>query len=282
MDLDSYKNVYQCRILLEIDGHTVGYGYGDANDYTVKVNIEDAIEKKYFDKNGAAKLKYSIDALGKYPLLECSEGEKNEIELYLEEGCPDENHIHAIDLGLSVKWACCNVGATKPEEYGGYYAWGETEEKSVYNDVTYKYSHGVDTDDDCFYEESISYDNIGTNISGSQYDVAHIKWGGSWRMPTQAEFYELINNCTSEWTTLNGVIGRKFISTKNSNSIFLPMAGAYEDGDILESGSFGVYWSASLVTGSPNVADGMIFNLNGEETRDIGRCYGLSVRPVSE
>lgn len=279
VDLDSYKNVYQCRILLEIDGHTVGYGYGDVNDYIVKVNIEDAIEKKYFDKNGTAKLKYSIDALGKYPLLECSEGEKGEIELYLEEGCPDDNHVHAIDLGLSVKWACCNVGATKPEEYGNYYAWGETEWKSVYDEVTYKYSHRVDNG---YHGDDWSYDNIGSNISGTQYDVAHVKWGGKWRMPTISEWTELLYNCTSEWTILNGVYGRKFTSRKNGNSIFLPAAGYRNNGYLLSVGSYGFYWSSSLYPDYPLSAYGLYFYSDGMGTYYDRRLLGLSVRPVSE
>ena len=116
--------------------------------------------------------------------------------------CPDGNHPHLIDLGLpsGTKWACCNVGATQPEEYGGYYAWGETEEKEVYSEDTYKY-----------YQNG-SYVNIGSDISGTEYDVAHVNWGSDWVMPTHDEQMELLNNCTSEWTTLNGVNGRKFIS----------------------------------------------------------------------
>lgn len=201
--------------------------------------------------------------------------------------CPDENHIHAIDLGLSVKWACCNVGATRPEEYGGYYAWGETEEKSVYNEVTYKYSHGIDEDGDGWYErygEDVRYDNIGSDISGTQYDVAHVKWGGSWRMPTLAEFEELYNNCTSEWTTLNGVNGTKFTSRKNGNSIFLPVAGCrdYDFGGFYNVGCVGYYWSSSLYTDSPYRAFGMYFNAGPVYTYDYYRYVGQSVRPVSE
>ena len=109
------------------------------------------------------------------------------------------------------------MGASSPEEYGGYYAWGETEEKSVYNEVTYRFAHGVDTDGDGWYEEDFSYDYIGSDISGTQYDVAHVKWGGSWRMPTLSECEELLYNCNTEWTTLNGVKGRKFISRINES-----------------------------------------------------------------
>lgn len=132
------------------------------------------------------------------------------------ESCPDDNHPHAIDLGLpsGTKWACCNVESSSPEGYGGYYAWGETEEKSDYDRYTYKY-----------YNDITGYIiNIGSNISGTQYDVAHVKWGGSWRMPTKDEIEELVNNCTWKWTTYNGVNGQ-LVTAPNGNSIFLPAAG---------------------------------------------------------
>ena len=198
--------------------------------------------------------------------------------------CPDENHVHAIDLGLSVKWACCNVGASKPEEYGGYYAWGETAEKSYYDWDTYRW--GSDFDELSKYCTDSYYGTIdGRTILESGDDVAHVKWGGSWRMPTIAEFDELIDNCTSEWTTLNGVEGRKFTSRKNGNSIFLPAAG-FRDYDYLRGAGFeGLYWSSSLGTYYPYNAYFMYFDDSGivHTSYDCGyRWSGLSVRPVSE
>ena len=91
--------------------------------------------------------------------------------------CPDDNHPHAIDLGLpsGTLWACCNVGADKPESYGGYYAWGETEEKTTYNLSEY------------LYYQNGSYLNLGSEIAGSSYDVAHVMWGGSWMMASKAQ-----------------------------------------------------------------------------------------------
>ena len=96
--------------------------------------------------------------------------------------CPDANHPHMIDLGLpsGTKWACCNVGATKPEDYGGYYAWGETETKYDYSWVTY--SH-------CDRSQSTCY-NLGSSICGTKYDVAHVKWGGNCQMPTYDQCVE--------------------------------------------------------------------------------------------
>lgn len=123
--------------------------------------------------------------------------------------CPDDHHPHLIDLGLpsGTKWACCNVGASKPEDYGGYYAWGETEEKEIYNWSTYQYKG-----------------DIASDISGTQYDVAHVKWGGSWQIPTEEMKNELIQNTIYEWIELNGKYGMKITAT-NGASIFLPAGG---------------------------------------------------------
>ena len=139
-----------------------------------------------------------------------------------------------VDLGLSVNWAGWNVGASSPEQYGGYYAWGETEEKSAYYEETYKY----------YDSKTGRYINIGSNISGTQYDVARQKWGGSWRMPTNAEIDELLK-CTWTWCQYKGVWGQK-VTGPNGNSIFLPAAG-YRYGTSRDyDGSNGAYLSASL------------------------------------
>jgi len=180
----------------------------------------------------------------------------------------------AIDLGLSVKWASHNVGASSPEDYGGYYAWGETEEKSDYGWDTYKY-----------YNNNTGYINIGSNISGTQYDVAHVKWGGSWRMPTRDEIAELVHNCTWKWTTYNGVKGQ-LVTGPNGNSIFLPAAGLRYGTDLSGRGSDGGYWSATLdESGYSHGAYGLYFY----DVRDYyywyddwSRISGFSVRPVTE
>lgn len=176
-----------------------------------------------------------------------------------------------IDLGLpsGTKWASYNVGATKPEEYGGYYAWGETEEKDVYNTSTYKY-----------YQNG-SYVSLGSDISGTEYDVAHVKWGGDWRMPNRNDIKELYDNCTSEWTTLNGVNGRKITSNINGNSIFLPAAGYRWDSGLYNAGDYGSYWSSTLYGNYPSRAYGLDF-YSGDAfwIHDSRRYYGRSVRPV--
>ncbi len=184
--------------------------------------------------------------------------------------CPDENHPHLIDLGLpsGTKWACCNVGADKPEAYGGYYAWGETEEKEVYNESSYKY-----------YQNG-SYVNIGSDISGTEYDVAHVKWAGKWCMPTLDDIKELLDNCTTEWTTLNGVNVQKLTSKINGNSIFLPAAGFRWYGGLSATGKYCHYWSSTQHPYDPSGACRLDFS-SGYVGWDGGsRDVGQSVRPV--
>lgn len=191
--------------------------------------------------------------------------------------CPDSNHPHAIDLGLpsGTKWACCNIGASSPKGYGGYYAWGETEEKSNYGWQTYKY-----------YNDDTGWVNIGSNIAGTSYDVAHVKWGGSWRIPTIEQQHELLSNCSSEWTTENGVSGRRFTGP-NDASVFLPAAGENWYGR-RDRGDYGRYWSSSNSNPTSPVhavhteeeAWGMAFYSNNTFYYGSRRDDGRSVRAV--
>jgi hypothetical protein len=174
----------------------------------------------------------------------------------------------AIDLGLSVKWASCNVGASAPEDYGGYYAWGETEEKDEYSQSNYKYFAGG------------SYVDIGNEISGTEYDVARAKWGGNWRLPTKAECQELTDSCTWAWTTQNGVNGYK-VAGKNGNSIFLPAAGSRDGTAVNYVGGDGYYWSGTLCEFNANHAYHLLLDDHGGRSVNYYyRVYGFSVRPV--
>ena len=170
-----------------------------------------------------------------------------------------------IDLGLSVKWATCNVGANSPEESGNYFAWGETTTKSEYAEENCK-----------TYRE-----NIGDISGDPTYDAARANWGGSWRMPTKAEWHELIDKCTWQWTTQGGKNGYK-VTGQNGNCIFLP-AGGWRGGMILTcSGILGYYWSSSPNDNSTQSAHG--FDQRGA-SRSCGlycRHYGLSIRPVTK
>lgn len=170
-----------------------------------------------------------------------------------------------VDLGLSVKWATCNVGASKPEDYGNYYAWGETSTKSSYtenNSKTFGKSMG--------------------DINGnSSYDAARANWGGKWRMPTKVEMRELIDNCTWEWTTQNGVKGYK-VTGPNGNYIFLPAAGTRNGSSLNYAGSLGIYWSSTPYSNIYDSANRLYFRSDDHFINPYDRFYGWSVRPVLE
>ena len=188
-----------------------------------------------------------------------------------------------VDLGLpsGTLWATCNVGATKPEEYGDYFAWAETEPKDVYNLSNYKYwySHG-------FTKYCGSYgwgynsfvDNL--SILLPEDDAATANWSNDWCMPTMAQWEELYQNINNTWTTQNGVYGRLFIAS-NGNRLFLPAAGfsAADDNAVGSVGSVGLYWANSLYNESDVARN---FYIDSGECRMVGypRHYGLSVRPV--
>lgn len=201
--------------------------------------------------------------------------------------CPDDNHPHMIDLGLpsGTKWACCNVGASSPEDFGEYYAWGETQVKDCYDAKSYKY----------FDYDNANYINIGSNIAGTKYDVATVSWGAQWQMPTKEQFKEIHDECSDEWTTVNGVYGAKYTGP-NGHFIFIPAANCYYDdmkhvhNSIDNSVALiGYYYSSTVyedwsawhfyvekgpANGHNNfVSDGLGSN---------GRIYGYSVRPISK
>ena len=177
-----------------------------------------------------------------------------------------------VDLGLSVKWATCNVGANKPEDYGDYFAWGETSPKAEYT-----------------WENCITYGEQMSDISGNaQYDAATANWGGSWRLPTKAELEELNNKCTWKWTTQNGVNGYK-VTGPNGNSIFLPAAGDRWQSSLYGARERGCYLSSTLrldMNGDleSDYANQLYFN----SSEHVLKCStsvrddGQSVRPVSE
>ena len=193
-----------------------------------------------------------------------------------------------VDLGLSVKWATCNVGADKPEDNGNLYAWGETEVKEQYTVRTSKWgSMPFSLKKYNINSEQGTVDNKTT--LDLEDDVAHVTWGGNWRMPTREEMDELHDNCTWEWTAINGVNGYRVTSKKQGytdRSIFLPAAG-YKANGRYEYGSNGNYWSRSLMTdpyGDGSVICGTAacirFNNNQANVGWEDRMAGLSVRPV--
>ena len=199
----------------------------------------------------------------------------------------------AVDLGLpsGIKWASFNLGASKPEEYGDYYAWGETEPKVEFTDEhIYKWWMGsYDTMTKYCNDPSYGYGGYtdGNTVLFPEDDAVQVYLGGNWRMPTDAEWKELWDNCTWTWTQRNGISGMKVTSIANGNSIFLPAAGDYEDYFfLLYTGHRGLYWSSSLFLQDPRFAYGLQFTepifLLSEGIDGLSREIGLSVRPVSE
>ena len=200
-----------------------------------------------------------------------------------------------VDLGLSVKWAKCNLGASKPSDYGSYYAWGETEPKAEYTWATYKWMQAGQSDWKHITKytiadgqtEGIWYDAGGTFIGDNKTtleaadDAATAKLGSPWRMPTIDEIQELRDNCTWTWTTQNGVKGYEVKSKKNGNSIFLPAAG-YRKGSVLNNaGSWGYFRSSSLYIGYNDYASNLNFDSDRHDKYNYSRRYlGFSVRPV--
>ena len=187
------------------------------------------------------------------------------------QSCPDDKHPHAIDLGLpsGTKWACCNVGTTSPDGYGGYYAWGETETKSKYDWSNYIHCDG--SEDTCH--------DIGSNIAGTQYDVAHVQWGGSWVMPSKDQFQELTSKCSYTKITENGVDGGLFMGP-SGGTIFLPATDIRWNGFLECILLGGYYWSS---TQSPYLYDAyrLFFDLSWGGSYGGGyRALGLTIRPV--
>ncbi len=202
--------------------------------------------------------------------------------------CPDDNHPHMIDLGLpsGTKWACCNVGASNPEDYGNYYTWGDTETGNY--GVDYKYSW-ENTYGSWTHSNPVNV-FIGYEISGTSYDVAKVKMGGSWCLPTSADGEELIENCSSGGETINGHNGLLLVSIKNGNRIFLPAGGYIDVGNTNSTlGKSCAYWLSTAkdnIDLSPANCPSCISSywrlLTGISWEAApGRCAGKNVRAIS-
>lgn len=188
----------------------------------------------------------------------------------------------AIDLGLSVKWASFNLGATRPEEYGDYFAWGDTEPKESYSWETYKWCMGSNATITKYCSNlSFGYNGFTDNktVLDPEDDAAHVNLGGKWRMPTDAEWKELMENCTLTWTAQNGVTGR-LVTASNGNSIFLPAAGGRTGTNLIFADFSGDYWSSSLSTDYPYYAWYFYFSSSAVQGGSFDRYHGQSIRPV--
>lgn len=186
--------------------------------------------------------------------------------------------IEAIDLGLpsGTRWANMNIGAKKPEECGSYFAWGEIEEKEYYEWSSYIHCNGKD--DGCR--------NLGNTICGTKYDVAHMRSGSVWRIPSIEHFIELINNCLFEWIFVNDTPGGCFTSIYNDQSIFLPAAGVRYNSSSGCLHSDGRYWSGTPGSDFNHIACALNFDSQGAHASNgwgaiwSNRCLGQSIRPV--
>ena len=195
-------------------------------------------------------------------------------------GSKTPDGVEAVDLGLSVKWANMNVGATKDSGFGTYYAWGETKPKSYYSWDTYAWSK-----ENTKFLFKYSTTDGKTKLVLTD-DAAHINWGGKWRMPTVEEFDELVDpaKCTWEWTTKDSVNGYKVTGKKTGNSIFLPITGFRFYGEVQFRAIKGVYWSSILYSGNPFKAWCLEFDFEDVKV-DIGnlssnRFSGRCIRAV--
>ncbi len=241
----------------------------DASDNPIKAIVLNEVTSDYL-----MAIDYATNTFTKYT----KQGEQPEI--------PDAHEF--VDLGLpsGTLWATCNIGANSPEEYGDYFAWGETEGydsgKTNFNWSTYKWWNGSSTSLTKYNRDS----NYGTVDNKTELDpeddAAYVNWGPAWRMPSIEQFRELINSSytTTEWTTQNGVNGRKITSKTNGNSIFLPAAGYRYDSSPQMAGSNGKYWSRTLYSDYADYARYLYFDSSVYGTDDNSRYCGRSVRPV--
>ncbi len=184
----------------------------------------------------------------------------------------------AVDLGLSVQWATCNVGATKPQEYGNYYAWGETERRDNYGWDYYKYGFNRNSLTKYPAAPNFKVDTVLTTLEAMD-DAATANWGSEWRMPTAEEWQELFDNCTRDWKEVDNIKGYELKSKINGNTIFLPAAG-YRSADSGYSANYGYYWSSSLCEATTYGAYSVYFNADFVNLNVYFRVYGYSIRPV--
>lgn len=170
------------------------------------------------------------------------------------------NRVNAVDLGLpsGTEWADCNVGADKPEEYGGYYAWGETNEKKVYD-----MENCLLGDCDDQYSISVILDDAAS---------IKIKFGWKWQMPTRDQIAELVTYCTYDWVTINGTKGGRFTGP-NGNSIFLPAAGGRFKSELYHACEYGFYWSGD--------GSNLFFDMDDADILKSFGYYGFMIRPVA-
>ena len=195
--------------------------------------------------------------------------------------------LEYVDLGLSVKWATCNIGADRPEDTGNYYSWGEIEPKRSYTWENYTHSNGSNKKLTKYCtDSSYGYNGFADNKTSldPEDDVAHINLGDGWRIPTREEFEELMQNCTWTWTTQNDVNGYLVTSNKSGytdRSIFLPVADGYSGLLPFYTGPRGEYWSSTVITDNPDYTFILYFDSGNVDVSAYNRKFSRSLRPVT-
>jgi len=257
-------------------GYSPGSGISSPNEDTFEIPLSIDYDKS--DANCYKDIKLGIYTKGGFNLTYNGWSEPQTYSVhYVFSLCPDNKHPHAIDLGLpsGTKWNCCNIGASTPNSFGDYYAWGEVK---TWQPFSYSY---------CIYPipgqftGNEQYTDIGSDISGTQYDVAHAKMGDTWRIPTSNQIFELDRYCSWEWGLNNGVLGY-FVKGPNGRQIFLPATGQQrDDGAIFFKGdAFGSYWASN--GGSKAVASALMFTKDDRFLTGNNKGMGLSIRPCKK
>lgn len=234
----------------------------------------------FYKKLSPSEATAKIDAFYSKRMEEIREKDANDVV----QKSSTQQMLTAVDLGLSVKWGTCNIGAYSPEEYGDYYSWAETNVKLSYTLENYKYRLSGTSYDNMKYIKYNTTSEHGVVDNKNKLelsdDVVSVKCGGIWRIPTDNEFQELMSKCSWTWTTYNGVKGYLIKSKVNDNSIFLPAAGNRDGTNLINTGNYGLYWSSTLYIFSSCNANCLIFNSSGSSIGPNGRHLGYSIRPV--
>lgn len=257
-------------------GNSPGSGISSPNEDTFEIPL--SIDYDKLDANCYKDIKLGIYTKGGFNLTYNGWSEPQTYSVhYVFSLCPDNKHPHAIDLGLpsGTKWNCCNIGASTPNSFGDYYAWGEVK---TWQPFSYSY---------CIYPipgqftGNEQYTDIGSDISGTIYDVVHAKMGDTWRIPTSNQIFELDRYCSWEWGLNNGVLGY-FVKGPNGRQIFLPATGQQrDDGAIFFKGdTFGSYWASN--GGFKAVASALMFTKDDRFLTGNNKGMGLSIRPCKK
>lgn len=257
-------------------GYSPGSGISSPNEDTFEIPL--SIDYDKLDANCYKDIKLGIYTKGGFNLTYNGWSEPQTYSVhYVFSLCPDNKHPHAIDLGLpsGTKWNCCNIGASTPNSFGDYYAWGEVK---TWQPFSYSY---------CIYPipgqftGNEQYTDIGSDISGTIYDVVHAKMGDTWRIPTSNQIFELDRYCSWEWGLNNGVLGY-FVKGPNGRQIFLPATGQQrDDGAIFFKGdTFGSYWASN--GGFKAVASALMFTKEDRFLTGNNKGMGLSIRPCKK